>query len=453
MMGMLSFKRKILILDLVLFTIFVAALYPFFEIGMVLFIAGFLFLFVTTTLFIVHRMTLPIQQITRAIVHYAEGKEEFLRPIILSYEDEEFDKIAYTLNSLSERIQKDFDLLKLQRKETEGILESLGEGVIALNPAGKITFANRVASKMLGAPHENIVGRSVLEIPSRHTHLLEKGRDLLLQVSQTSEPIVETVKTSNRLYLDLIAAPLAHQNGAILVLQDKTSDHKVLEMGRDFIANASHELRTPITIIRGFAETLQDHPNLPPELLTEITGKIVRTCGRLEKLVKSLLTLSDIENVSKDGFQPIDLKDLVEHCKGTLLTVHPETKVEVFSQHPKNIVFADASLLEMAIANLLDNAVKYSQGPADIEIRLRALESKLELHIQDRGIGIPDTDVPHIFDRFYTVDKARSRKSGGAGLGLSIVKNIIEKHNGSIGVLSKLGQGSIFIIRLPLTLV
>jgi two-component system phosphate regulon sensor histidine kinase PhoR len=426
----------------------------FFKIGFLLFGTLFLFLFSTITQWIIYRTTRPIQQITRSIMRYCEGREEFLPRIVLKQPDQgrEFDKIAFTLNSLSDRVQKEIDHLTQQRKETEGILESIGEGVIAFNPLGKITFANRVACKMLVSRHEDMIGKSLSEVPSKHPDLLQRGHELVIQVFQTSEPILQTwmEKSVARVYLDLIAAPLAQHNGAILVLQDKTSDYKVLEMGKDFVANASHELRTPITIIRGFAETLQDIPNISKVMLDEITGKIVRTCGRLDKLVKSLLTLADIENFSKLQFYNVDLKTLVENCKNTLVMVHPETKITIHSTLSHAYIAADTDLLEMAIQNLLDNAVKYSQSPATIEIRIRTESGQLFLDIQDKGIGIPEADMPHIFGRFYTVDKARSRKSGGAGLGLSIVKTIIEKHSGRIAVVSKVGQGTIFIISLPM---
>jgi two-component system phosphate regulon sensor histidine kinase PhoR len=424
------------------------------KIGFFLFGALFLVLFSSITQFILHRITRPMREITRAILRYSEGHEEFLPQIVLKQPDQgrEFDKIAFTLNSLSERIQKEMDLLVRQKKETEGILESLGEGVIAFNPVGEITFANRVACQMLVTEHEGIIGKTLDKISSRYPDLLKRGKELIFQVFQTSESTLETwtLKTGNRIYLDLLAAPLAQQNGAILVLQDKTSDYKVVEMGKDFIANASHELRTPITIIRGFTETLQDIPNLSKKMLNEITEKIVRTCGRLEKLVKGLLTLSDIENFAKVHIHTVDLKDLVENCKILHLTLHPETKVAFHTHLDHAYISADADLIEMAIQNLLENAVKYSQGPANIEIRIRKEGQRVFLDIQDKGIGIPESDILHIFDRFYTVDKARSRKSGGAGLGLSIVKTIVEKHAGRISVVSKVNQGTIFIITLPL---
>lgn len=225
--------------------------------------------------------------------------------------------------------------------------------------------------------------------------------------------------------------------------------HSTLRREQDFIANASHELRTPITIIRGFAETLQDIPDLSKERLHEITEKIVRTCIRIDKLVKSLITLSDLDHISKDRMQVVDLVSLSEKCRDQLLFIYPHVEVDLRCEIKSAPVFAEVDLIEMALLNLLENAVKYSSGHAEIEITLKVIKDEVELSIKDHGIGIREKDLPHIFDRFYTVNKAHSRRFGGAGLGLSIVKNVIEKHQGKIGVQSELGKGTTFTIVLP----
>ena len=429
-----------------------------FEMGFLFLGAIILLLYSVMTWFIIHRLSQPIQQIIDAIVPYQEGQDEFLPKIVLdaTVQSDEFGKLAFTLNSLSERIQKQIENLMRQTQETEDILESLSEGVIALDTSAKVTFANEVSCRMLQISHDAMIGQTLLQIPSQSPAskgLAEKCHEGVLHALQTSETIVQTwtFGTAKTIYLDLISAPLAHQSGAILVLQDKTSDYKVVEMGKDFIANASHELRTPITIIRGFAETLQDIPNLSQKMLHEITEKIVRTCGRLDTLVKSLLTLADIENLSEKRFHACDVSLLIENCKQMLLSVYPDVQIEMTNNCPRPIVFVDADLLDLAIMNLLENAVKYSQAPAHLSITIdKTGHDTVCIAIQDRGIGIPEKDLPHIFDRFYTVDKARSRKSGGTGLGLSIVKTIIDKHKGSVKVASQVGEGSCFTIMLPL---
>jgi two-component system phosphate regulon sensor histidine kinase PhoR len=431
-----------------------------FEVGFLVLGIFVLLLYSVMTWAIIHRLTRPIQQIVDAVAPYQEGREEFLPKIVLSetMQTDEFGKLASTLNSLNEKIQKQIEHLTYQKRETEDILESLSEGVIAFDSSAKVTFANQVSCQMLRTRHEMMLGHSLLELQASSMiveGLPKKCHEGVLQALQTSETIVQTwtLGDGGKIYLDLITAPLAHQSGAILVLQDKTSDYKVVEMGKDFIANASHELRTPITIIRGFAETLQDIPNLSKSMLHDITEKIVRTCGRLDRLVKSLLTLADIENLSENSFRPYDLLVLIEHCKHILLTVHPAVSVEIKTSEAKVYVVVDNDLLDLAITNLLENAVKYSPPPAKIEVFVEtSKDQQVHITVQDHGIGIPEKDLPHIFDRFYTVDKARSRKSGGAGLGLSLVKTIIDKHHGSIKATSEVGKGSRFTISLPLDL-
>jgi signal transduction histidine kinase len=220
-------------------------------------------------------------------------------------------------------------------------------------------------------------------------------------------------------------------------------------MGKDFIANASHELKTPITIIRGFAETLEDHPELSPQVLQDISQKIVKTSHRLENLVRSLLTLADIENFSKEKFQTTNLIAIAEYCKQFVMTAHANARIVFTTDLYKAPVLGDPQLLDMAIMNILENAAKYSSPQAEIAMSIQKVADRIQLTVQDNGIGIPEADLPYIFDRFYTVDKARSRKAGGTGLGLSIVKTIIEKHMGSISAESHLGLGSSFTISLP----
>lgn len=279
--------------------------------------------------------------------------------------------------------------------------------------------------------------------------LFEKGFKLLSACQEYNTVVTDAVSIGNeeKQFLDLIAAPKPMRSGAILVIQDKSSHRKTVEMGRDFVANASHELRTPITVIRGFAETLQDLPDLSPDMLADITDKIVRSCQRMDTLVKNLLLLADIENVPQGRFQECDVLSLIENCGDMLRCVYPTAVVEV--KGDKVFARADPDLLELAISNLLDNAAKYSKQPAHITAWAQEKGDEVEISIQDRGIGIPEKDLDHIFERFYTVNKAHSRKLGGAGLGLSIVKTIIEKHDGVISVTSEFGVGTTFTLILP----
>ncbi len=336
----------------------------------------------------------------------------------------------------------------LRRTEKEVVLESLSEGVIIVDRKMRVCSINSVGSKMIGIPRRQLLGKR-WDSPLFEAPLMQKCRALLESCQKQLCTLTDSISIGEgkKFHLDLIASP--KPNGAVLILQDKSSHYRVIEMGRDFVANASHELRTPITIIRGFAETLQDFPELPPDMWVEITEKIVRNCQRMDSLVKNLLTLADLENLPDSRFQECDLVALVDKCRKILLSVYEHPCVTIEKSDASIAVAADPDLLELAIMNLLDNAVKYSNPPASISIKIRKQSQQAKLCISDSGIGIPLSDLEHIFERFYTVDKARSRRLGGAGLGLSIVRTIIEKHQGNICVASEFGKGATFSISLP----
>ena len=249
-------------------------------------------------------------------------------------------------------------------------------------------------------------------------------------------------KETKKLYLDVIAAPKKDDRGAILVLQDKTAHYKIFEMRRDFIANASHELKTPITIIRGFAEALHDNPDLPVETRLEVTAKIVRNCTRMAALIKDLLTLADIENIPSSRLSLFDVSDLVEQCLIMLYEVFPDAQVKIDKPDTDVILYADMDLLELALKNLIENAAKYSNRPAQIHVTIEDDGQEVVIKVADKGIGIPLPDQEHIFDRFYKADSAREVKEGGAGLGLSIVKEIIRRHDAQIIAESEKGKGT-----------
>ncbi|MBM3195564.1 MAG: GHKL domain-containing protein [Chlamydiae bacterium] len=223
-----------------------------------------------------------------------------------------------------------------------------------------------------------------------------------------------------------------------------------LDVGRDFVANASHELRTPITIIKGFLETMRDMPEISQDLFNEIMTKMLRSCERMESLVKSLLLLADLENCPKGGFEDCDLVHVIDEVSYNLISIHQEATIETYLKDSSIRIWANTDLLELALRNLLENAVKYSKGAARIAIRLEVSETSCKIRIKDEGLGIPQKDLPHLFDRFYTVDKTHSRRLGGAGLGLSIVKKIVENHKGNISVFSKYQEWTEFVMELPL---
>lgn len=399
---------------------------------------------------IFYRLSRPIRQITDTIRPYAQGQVEALPKIELHQKiSNDFETLARTLNSLSDKVREHIRFVVDERNEKESILDSLMEGVIALDGEGVIRYTNQTFAKMIGLSRRELFGHRIFSVHSPKKEPLARAVTLIKMAQEQATVITDSIALEEKVFLDLIVVPKPFKSGAIVVVQDKSSQRQVVEMGKEFIANASHELRTPITIIKGFAETLHDLKEISPSMLSEITEKIVRNCTRMDTLVKNLLTLADLENIPQSRFQPCDLVLLADNCLHHLQILSPETVIKIEKTKDHMVIDADADLLELALMNLLENGIKYSKPPAHLTIHLEDKKKEVLISVQDQGIGIPPEDVPHIFDRFYTVNKAHSRRLGGAGLGLSIVKTIVERHEGALSVVSQLDKGTTFTITLP----
>ena len=413
-----------------------------FEFGFVVFSSVVLILFSVMTGFIQHMLTSPIRQIIQAIRPYQQGKEPYIREISVKKGcQDEFSQLANTLNSLSDRIQIQIETLTHERNEKEAILESLAEGVLATTRDMHISYANTMAIDFLGLTKNDID----LPFPqSLHPRLHE----LLFDCYKNSKLLFDTVEITNgskKLSLNVICSPREYKRGVILVLQDKSLQSKMLQMRQNFIANASHELKTPITIIKGFAELLKENPDLPTEKILDCLDKIVRNCNRMTKIISNLLTLADIENLPLSRIGPCNIIKLIKDSTNTIQTIYPESNVSfTFNEQERLEIACDADLIEVAVSNLLDNAAKYSKSAPDISICVEKIPSYIKIQVKDRGIGIPQHDLEYIFQRFYTVNKIESKKKGGSGLGLSIVETIMEKHFGKVYAESELGFGSTF---------
>lgn len=419
-----------------------------FNFGFFFFSSLVLVLFSVITGLILYHFMSPVRQIIRAIKPYQEGKASSIPEIhIRSILQDEFFDLAETFNLLSERIKHQIETLTHERNEKESILEALAEGVLAVDSKMHISYANSMALGFLGLDRD-VIGKP---FPSSEH---QKCYDLLLRTTNQTEAnyfndSLEIIADGKKLHLNVVASARQNKSGAILVLQDKSIHYKILEMRKDFIANASHELKTPITIIRGFAETLQDNPDLDKQIVHDITEKIVRNSHRMTKIIKNLLTLADIENLPLFRLQSYSLLELAQNCAQTVMSMHSKVSVVFNTEGDNFFIDCDVELLEVALMNLLDNAAKYSKDNPQIIISLQRLNTHTKLSVKDKGIGIPEVDIEHIFQRFYTVNKLESKKMGGSGLGLSIVETIVEKHCGKIYVDSAPMQGSTFTMLLP----
>lgn len=422
------------------------------QLGLLFFSVAVLLVFSLMTWITINHLTSPIQRIIAAVRPYQEGEVDVLPEISVEIANpkDEFRRLADTLNSLSKKIQMQINSLTRERNEKAAVLESLIEGVVAVDDRMVVTYANRMALRFLGTTRDVLLGNKF------NGACPFKCEELLERCQKEHQPLTTDLQIEvegRKVYLDIIAAPQENESGAVLVMQDKSSHYRILEMRKDFIANASHELRTPITIIRGFAETLHDNPDLPKETRVEILEKIVKSSERMTHLIKDLLTLADIEHLTESQLLPCHLPDVIDNCVSMLREVYPAAVVTVDVEKGEEFdILGDSQLLELALINLMVNAAKYSEAPAQITVGLKRVGGTVELSVADRGMGIPPEDIEHVFHRFYSVDKAHSRRMGGAGLGLSLVETIVEKHRGKISVVSELGKGSTFTIRLPLSL-
>ena len=419
-----------------------------FESAFFFFSTSILTLFSIVTWIVIYQLTKPINTIIQAIQPYEEGKLSTVPKIEVHgvSQKDEFGRLATTLNSLSARVQEQINDLTDETNERTAILNALTEGVIAINPDNTIAIANHMANELLKNGQE-LQDKNISELePSIYDELV----DACVREEQTMHAELVTKIENRRKFLDIIAIPTHHPHKAVLVIQDKTSQHQMMEMRKNFIANASHELKTPLTIVMGFAEALHDNPQLPEERKAEITGKIVHNIRRMTNLIKDLLILSDVENLPQSRVSETDLKELVSDYIPTIKKVFQEASVELEELSPGPYkVMADADLLILAFSNLMVNSCKYSEGPAEIKVSFSKEPKTVIVKFSDKGMGIPQSDQENIFQRFYTVDKAHSRKMGGSGLGLSIVETIIEKHGGTISLESEVGVGTTFTIVLP----
>ena len=409
-----------------------------------------LLIFCILSWLIVHYFTVPVRKILETIRPYQMGIAEHIPTIELgshAKSRDEFSQLAETLNSLSNRIELQISSLTQERNEKDAILESLIEGVVAVDEELQVIYMNHTAELFLNLKADELVGSS-FKLAKQ-----PECEQLIVEAQKKNIPLTTVLKPKRgqKRFFDAVAAPRGNKEGAILVLQDKTGLHKVIELGRDFIANASHELKTPITIIRGFAETLHEHPELSAEMNHEITGKIVSNCGRMETLIRNLLTLAAIdEGLPQSRLRNCDILDIIGQARNTTLTVHQTAQIEIKTKGKEPFVLQlDSDLFMQAILNLLENAAKYSRPPAKITVTVEKTMRHFVIKVADEGQGIPAEDLDRIFERFYAVDKSHSRSLGRSGLGLSIVERIIEKHQGKIEVESKLGQGTTFTITLP----
>jgi two-component system phosphate regulon sensor histidine kinase PhoR len=365
----------------------------------------------------------------------------------LIHGDDELGELTRSVSRMTPQIGELVNRLSMELTRREAVLASMTEAVLAVDAQLSVTFCNHSFQRAVG-DHGAAQGIPLIRMV-RDPDLFR----VLKQVVDSGEAVRRRVQLSGRSF-EVNAAPLANSTsrGAIAILHDVTPEEHLERVKRDFIANVSHEFRTPLATIRGYAETLLDG-GLEDRRNRRKFVEIIQANGiRLNNIAADLLTLSDLEAGRPEPEPgPIPVADAVA---GAIRAVEPAARLRGLSlrtgEIPEAFILGYGIRFEQALLNLLDNAVKFNRenGEVGVEV-LRRPEGRVEVCVWDTGVGIPALDLSRIFERFYRVDKARSRQVGGTGLGLSIVKHAIEQMNGAIAVESTLGQGSKFTITLP----
>ena len=360
-------------------------------------------------------------------------------------------ELARGLADIAARIQRRVQRLASDNNRLQVILESITEAILVVDSAGRVVLANKALADLfdLEPPLEGLLTAEVVRysaIQDALTGCLAEGRSRAMEVELTGTP---------ERHLDMQVAPVLEGNeciGAVAVLYDITRLRQLERMRRDFVANVSHELCTPLTAIKGYAEILSDGALDDRETARRFTGIIENHADRLTCLLGDLLDLSRLESDQLEAeLVPCGLKPLVDTSVGSVSQAAAQKQIALHCAIPPSVkVVCDPKMIEQALINLLDNAVKYTPAGGKVRIGARPVEGSehLTIYVQDTGIGIPSEDLGRIFERFYRVDKGRSRQLGGTGLGLSIVRHIVEVHGAHVSVQSKLGAGTTFSFEL-----
>ena len=388
------------------------------------------------------RITARIEPVVAFARRIAEG--DLSARLVLEGGDE-LAAMEAALNQTAERLGHSFAEIENRRQELAAILDSMQEAVVAITPEGTVRWSNAVMQKIAGTQLH--AGRPLV-------HFVRDPDVLACVRSALDLREVRFGRASSlapgRMF-EINAAPLP-SGGALVVLHDVTRIEAAEKSRRDFIANVSHELRTPLTSIQGYVETLVEDPRPNAETSREFLGIIHKNATRMNRLTEDLLALASVEGPDyKLTLQPTRASALVQDAIESLGGMVVDSEVELQSTGaPDDLVLADPDAMNQVFGNLIENSLKYGKSGKRVRVGARLLEREVEFSVQDFGPGIASEHLNRIFERFYRVDKARSRESGGTGLGLAIVKHIVNAHGGRVWAESELGAGAQFHFTLPL---
>jgi len=409
------------------------------------------FLGAIVSLIVSRRISRPIERLKQGAGYFIKGDLNYRLPVS---DIEEIDSLNESMKGMVQQLHARINTITQQRTEIEAILSSMVEGVIAVDIDERIIIMNNTAANMFGCDPSIVQGRLIQEVV-RNSHLQQFVSETLSGERPVEKEI--SVSTGEERYLfghgTLIRDIEGKMVGALFVLSDITRLRRLENVRKDFVANVSHEIKTPITAIKGFVELLRDDGKKDEQDVKRFLEIISKHVNRLEAIIDDLLNLSRIEKEAEtEGVQLMEseIKDVLDSAIQISKPLADSKGVEIGLSCDDGLTARiNPPLLEQAVINLLDNAIKYSNDKRPVTIEAKYDEKELLIHIIDNGRGIEQEHLTRIFERFYRVDKARSRALGGTGLGLAIVKHIVLAHGGHVSVISTPGKGSTFTIHLP----
>ncbi|MBN1884386.1 MAG: PAS domain-containing protein [Candidatus Krumholzibacteriota bacterium] len=404
------------------------------------------------SLYVSRRISRPIEEIRRGAEHFTRNDLDYRIP---AHDLVEIADLAEVMNGMAYNLQDRILTVERQRNEQEAVFSSMIEGLIAVDTSERVLRLNRAASALLGVEPSKATGLTIQEVV-RNPYLQE----FVQRALSADEPVEESITLrggGGTQYLQAHGAQLLDRDGellgAVVVLNDVTRIRQLETLRSEFVANVSHELRTPITSIKGFVETLRDGAIHDTAEAKRFLGIISRQADKMNAIIGDLLMLSSVENEqerSRMRFDRARIKEIageaISLCAGRV----GQRRVKIELDCPDDLEgTVNAALVEQALINLVDNAVTYSEEGGVVRVSATEEGGDIVIRVRDEGIGIREENLDRLFERFYRVDRARSRTLGGTGLGLAIVKHIAQAHGGSVEVESAFGEGSTFVLRLP----
>ena len=398
-------------------------------------------------------ITRPIEEMKKQTIRIARG--DYSGQVHV-YGNDELGQLASAVNNLSVRVEESHESTESERRRLDSVLANMTDGVLATDRRGNVIIINETAASFLDLDENQAMGKSILDVLDIRKDyslrdLLEKPDELILDFSSDDHSLILHA------HFSLIQRESGFISGLVCVLRDITEQQRIDQDRKQFVSNVSHELRTPLTSVRSYIEALHDGAWKDPKLAPKFLKVTQDETDRMIRMINDLLTLSRMDSgTQKMEVELVNINELFNYVLNRFDMIlkkdeHPEKMYTIKRYFTKRDLWVDLDTdrFTQVLDNLMNNAIKYSPDGGVITCRLYETRNKVILSVSDQGLGIPRKDIPHIFDRFYRVDKARSRQQGGSGLGLAISKEVVEALHGQLWAESVEGKGSTFYIALP----